>query len=98
MPTVYSSDVLTLDCLGLKKDGVFKAFAEGLKAESWFGNNLDALYDLLTDRENFLTVDLLHWEEADLTEAERFSFESLFEDAAEELAGRLKIRLIAREF
>ena len=75
MPTVYSSDVLTLDCLGLKKDGVFKAFAEGLKAESWFGNNLDALYDLLTDRENFLTVDLLHWEEADLTEAERFSFE-----------------------
>ena len=50
MPTVYSSDVLTLDCLGLKKDGVFKAFAEGLKAESWFGNNLDALYDLLTDR------------------------------------------------
>ena len=98
MPTVYSSDVLTLDCLGLKKDGVFKAFAEGLKAESWFGNNLDALYDLLTDRENFLTVDLLHWEEADLTEAERFSYEALFEDAAEELAGRLKIRFIAREF
>lgn len=98
MPTVYSSDVLTLDCLGLKKDGVFKAFAEGLKAESWFGNNLDALYDLLTDRENFLTVDLLHWEDADLTEAERFSFEALFEDTAEELAGRLKIRLIAREF
>ena len=80
MPTVYSSDVLTLDCLGLKKDGVFKAFAEGLKAESWFGNNLDALYDLLTDRENFLTVDLLHWEEADLTDAERFSFEALFEE------------------
>ena len=76
MPTIYSSDVLTLDCLGLKKDGVFKAFAEGLKAESWFGNNLDALYDLLTDRENFLTADLLHWEEADLTEAERFSFEA----------------------
>ena len=98
MPTVYSSEVLTVDCLGLKKDGVFKAFAEGLKAESWFGNNLDAFYDLLTDREDSLTVDLLHWTEADLTEAERLSFEALFEDAAEELEGRLKIRLVAREF
>ena len=98
MATVYSSQVLSIDCLGLNKDGVFKVFAEGLKAESWFGNNLDALYDLLTDREDALTVDLLHWDNADITEAERLSFEALFEDAAEELEGRLKIRLVAREF
>ena len=49
-------------------------------------------------------IDYDNWREdleeqyPDLTEAERFSFEALFEDAAEELAGRLKIRLIAREF
>ncbi len=92
------SNILSIDCRGLKKDGVFKAFAAGLEAEDWFGANLDALYDLLTDREDALAVDLIGWDEADLTPAERLAFESLFVDAVEELEGRLDLRVVSRRF
>ena len=92
------SNILSIDCIGLTKDGLFKAFAAALEAEDWFGANLDALYDLLTDREDSLVVDLVNWDKADLTPADRLAFESLFEDAVEELEGRLEMRVVARRF
>lgn len=92
------SSVLSIECDGLGKDAIIAAFADGLKAENWFGANFDALYDLLTDQKDMLTVDLIDWYRAELSPAERQAFESVFEDSSEEADGLLDIRVVSKRF
>lgn len=40
---------ITIDCVGLDKHGLHRAFREALTFPQWYGNNLDALYDCLTE-------------------------------------------------
>ena len=41
-----------IDCAGItENEGLHKLFAKALHFPDWYGNNLDALYDLLTDLE-----------------------------------------------
>lgn len=40
---------ITIDCAGLDKAGVHCALRESLAFPEWYGNNLDALYDCLTE-------------------------------------------------
>lgn len=42
---------ITLDCAGLTRPALHEAFARALDFPAWYGNNLDALYDCLTDLE-----------------------------------------------
>ena len=37
-----------------------RAFAEALEFPEWYGNNLDALYDMLTERSEEITIALVH--------------------------------------
>ena len=72
---------ITLDCTGIAdKKQLHQALYETLALPEWYGHNLDALFDCLTEcDETHLT--LLHWDElGDWNE----SFASVFEDAAVE--------------
>lgn len=40
---------ITIDCDGLDKAGVHHALHNALAFPQWYGNNLDALYDCLTE-------------------------------------------------
>ena len=40
---------ITIDCVGLDKTGLHKKLSEALDFPQWYGNNLDALYDCLTE-------------------------------------------------
>ena len=40
---------ITIDCAGLVKAGLHRAFRDALGLPRWYGNNLDALYDCLTE-------------------------------------------------
>ena len=40
---------ITIDFTGMDKAGVHYAFRETLAFPEWYGNNLDALYDCLTE-------------------------------------------------
>ena len=40
---------ITIDCAGLDKAGLHSAFRKALDFPQWYGNNLDALYDCLTE-------------------------------------------------
>lgn len=40
---------LTIDCAGLDPTGLHRTFRESLAFPEWYGNNLDALYDCLTE-------------------------------------------------
>lgn len=43
---------IILDCDGItEKEALHALFAKALHFPDWYGNNLDALYDLLTDLE-----------------------------------------------
>lgn len=42
---------IIIDCEGLSRDQLHPLFAQKLSFPSWYGNNLDALYDCLTDLE-----------------------------------------------
>ena len=41
---------ITINCAGItEKEALHALFAKALHFPEWYGNNLDALYDLLTD-------------------------------------------------
>ena len=64
---------------------VHRAFAETLEFPAWYGNNLDALYDMLTERTEELTVVLAHRAELARTLGSRYAaLLALLNDASEE--------------
>lgn len=42
---------IIIDCSALSRDALHRVLAEKLAFPNWYGNNLDALYDCLTDLE-----------------------------------------------
>lgn len=40
---------ITIDCRGLDKSQLHQALKDALTLPEWYGNNLDALYDCLTE-------------------------------------------------
>lgn len=70
---------VTLNCAGLQdKARLHSVLAEALDFPEWYGNNLDALYDCLTDLENAVHLRLVGWEQ--LPEW-RTAFEAVMNDA-----------------
>lgn len=55
---------ITLDGMEIQSmEEVHDLFARGLDLPEWYGRNLDALFDCLTDAHEPLTVRLLHEDE-----------------------------------
>ena len=74
---------ITLHCAGMEtKQQFHAAIAQALSFPDWYGHNLDALMDCLTDLDNAHVV-FYHWQE--LTWAE--GFWRVFGQAAEENPG-----------
>lgn len=54
---------IIIDCKGItEKDALIKLFAKHLQFPEWFGGNMDALYDCLTDLDEPTHVILRHYE------------------------------------
>ena len=69
---------ITIDCAGLDKAGLHSAFRKALDFPQWYGNNLDALYDCLTELPEPVRLVLKNWDAAaDFAPG----FESVFTDA-----------------
>ncbi|MGN1149892.1 MAG: barstar family protein [Sutterella sp.] len=84
---------VSVRCAGLNKEALYEALADALELPDWFGANLDALYDVLTDLETPVRIDLIDWAQAQLSDRERTGFETVFEDAADEAGPeRLTVR------
>ena len=72
---------VTLDCAAFTtKQQLHAALKEALSFPDWYGNNLDALYDCLTEVDPPTCLQLAHWNH-DLPIAP--GFEDTFRDAAE---------------
>ena len=55
---------ITIDCAGIdSRETLHRTFSQVLSFPGWYGNNLDALYDALS--EVTATVHLLHWDHAE---------------------------------
>ena len=53
--------VITIECYDIQSDAEFHdVLAAKLRFPSWYGRNLDALYDCLTDLHVPVTINLLH--------------------------------------
>ena len=52
---------ITVDCTGLDKAGLHQALKTALDFPHWYGNNLDALYDCLTEVSEPTELILLHF-------------------------------------
>ena len=50
---------ITVDCTGLSVPEIHGLLAEALHFPSWYGNNLDALYDCLTDLDGQVHLSIL---------------------------------------
>ena len=70
-----------IDCTGLTKEDLHRALAESLDFPEWYGNNLDALYDALTEINEDVQLTLVHFE--DMKNCRR-GFLRVFTDAVEE--------------
>lgn len=71
---------ITLACTGLEtKDALHAALAEALDFPDWYGGNLDALYDCLTDLDDPVQLRLTGW---DTLPHWREGFAAVFADAA----------------
>lgn len=89
------SDPIAIDCRGKTKEALLNAIAVGLQLPDWFGNNLDALYDALTDRQDQITLDLCFWSESRLTAQDKEAWEEVFTDAVSEVgSNKLQVRFI----
>lgn len=54
--------IITINGLSIKrKEDFYKNIREELNLPSYFGNNLDALYDTLTDQPDILQIKFLHY-------------------------------------
>lgn len=70
---------ITLDCRGIAdKDQLHAALAQALAFPDWYGGNLDALYDCLTDLESPVQLQLTGWASLPHWKA---AFEAVFQDA-----------------
>ena len=57
---------ITIDCRGfLPRTGLHRAFADALSFPDHYGNNLDALYDCLTDISEETRIRLVNWADAE---------------------------------
>lgn len=72
---------ITVDCATLEtKQQLHAALKEALSFPDWYGNNLDALYDCLTEVDTPTCLQLANWNH-DLPIAP--GFEDTFRDAAQ---------------
>lgn len=70
-----------LDCSGIEnKRQLHEALKEALRLPEWYGHNLDALFDCLTELEEETLLVLTCWTQTDYSSG----FESVFADAAME--------------
>ena len=54
--------IITIDGLAMKKkEDFYQNIKEELDVPEYFGNNLDALYDFLTEQPDILQVKFLHY-------------------------------------
>ncbi len=54
---------ITIDCLWIRdRAGFHETIAKALEFPEWYGGNLDALHDCLTDIHEETRVRLLNWE------------------------------------
>lgn len=83
------TQMILLDLSGVEdRTSLHQRLREELSLPSWYGNNLDALYDVLTDMTGPLNIYLIGWEK--LQQADPDYFEKLFRvfgDAEKELPG-----------
>ena len=70
-----------IDCTGLTKEDLHRALAESLDFPEWYGKNLDALHDALTEISEDVQLTLVHF---DAMQNCRRGFLRVFTDAAEE--------------
>ena len=69
---------IIIDCSPIRtKDDLHRMFRDALSFPDWYGNNLDALYDCLTDLRNIHLI-LENW---DALPDWRAIFKTVFEDA-----------------
>ena len=70
-----------IDCTGLGKEDLHRVLAETLDFPEWYGNNLDALHDALTEIGEDVRLTLVHFD--DMKNCCR-GFLRVFTDAVEE--------------
>ena len=57
---------ITIDCRGfIPRSELHKAFADALSFPDYYGNNLDALHDCLTDISEETRLRLVNWADAE---------------------------------
>jgi len=83
----FQADSFTIDLIGIEtKAGLHKMLASVLKFPEYYGNNLDALFDILCDEHPFWDITFTSCQKAaENLGSEYFeSFKQTFADAAEE--------------
>ena len=72
----------TIDCTQIRtKEDLHRIFRDTLGFPEWYGNNLDALYDCLTDIQEDITVTLLRF---DTMGSFRAGFRAVLEEAEQD--------------
>lgn len=77
---------ITIDCRGIvPRSDLHKIFADALSFPDYYGNNLDALHDCLTEISEDTRIRLLNWEaaEANLGSYARATKRAILEAAIE---------------
>ena len=72
---------IRIDCTGFSKEDLHCALAESLNFPEWYGKNLDALHDALTEISEDVQLTLVHF---DAMQNCRRGFLRVFTDAVEE--------------
>lgn len=70
---------ITLHCAGIEtKQQLHAALASALRFPEWYGHNLDALYDCLTDLDEAVHLYIVDWQQLPEWKA---AFRAVFDDA-----------------
>lgn len=57
---------ITIDCAAIdSRESLHRTFSEALSLPEWYGNNLDALHDLLTSISEDTTLEIQNWAAAE---------------------------------
>ena len=71
--------IICVDCAGIEDAATLHSLlAEALTLPDWYGHNLDALYDCLTELEDAVQLVLVNWDDG---AAFAEGFAGVFEDA-----------------